>query len=188
MVLRHDLRDGGLSRAARTHDPLRNQGATLCCASNSGGMGSSLKDREAMRTQTRALNDTRTVRQERPICDRSSASPWNVSQNTRVGCVSYQAEHQGYRLTALAEPVKSGLHAAHLAIEGPGCPTQRGFHALDYFYDPTQALRYAIRWGRIWVDHRLAKVATQRVESSAPAGTAALPLTEQRANRADHHE
>ncbi|MGF6935725.1 hypothetical protein OKW41_004887 [Paraburkholderia sp. UCT70] len=143
-----------------------------------------------MRTQTKRLNETPTVRQERSvtISGQNLASQWNVSQSRRIGSVSYQAEHQGYRLTARAEPVESALHAAHLVIEGPGCPTQRCFHALDYFYDPAQALQYAIRWGRIWVDHRLTKVAPQRGVSASPASSAELLLKEERTNRAGDHE
>jgi hypothetical protein len=133
-------------------------------------MGSSSKDREAMRTQTKRLNETPTLSRE------------------RAGSVSCQAQYQGYRLTARAEPVKSALHAAHLVIEGPGCPTQCCFHALDYFYDPAQALQYAIRWGRIWVEHRLTKVASQRVISTSPASKAELVLKEERTNRAGNHE
>jgi hypothetical protein len=133
-------------------------------------MGSSSKDREAMRTQTKRLNETPTLSRE------------------RSGSVSCQAQYQGYRLTARAEPVKSALHAAHLVIEGPGCPTQCCFHALDYFYDPAQALQYAIRWGRIWVEHRLTKVASQRVISTSPASKAELVLKEERTNRAGNHE
>jgi len=137
-------------------------------------MGSSSKDREAMRKQTRHLNETPTLSRERSVAI--------------IGPVSCQAQCQGYRLTARAEPVKSALHAAHLVIERPGCPTQRCFHALDYFYDPAQALQYAIRWGRIWVEHRLAKVAVQRVISTSPASNAELLLKEERTNRAGNHE
>jgi hypothetical protein len=133
-------------------------------------MGSSLKDREVMRTQTKRLNETPTLSRE------------------RSGSVSCQAQYQGYRLTARAEPVKSALHAAHLVIEGPGSPTQRCFHALDYFYDPAQALQYAIRWGRIWVEHRLTKVAAQRVISTSSASNAELLLKEKRTNGAGNHE
>ena len=89
-----------------------------------------------MRKQTKRLNETPTLSRE------------------RSGSVTCHAQYQGYRLTARAEPVRSALHAAHLVIEGPGYPTQRCFHALDHFFDPAQALQYAIRWGRIWVEHR----------------------------------
>jgi hypothetical protein len=89
-----------------------------------------------MRTHIKRLNETPTLSRE------------------RSGSVSCQAQYRGYRLTARAEPVKSALHAAPLVIEGPGCPTRRCFHALDNFYDPAQALQYAIR-GQVRSQRRL---------------------------------
>ena len=139
-----------------------------------------------MRTQSKRLKEMQTIRQEHSITigDQNLASQRNVSPGRRTCAASEQAEHHGYRLTARAEPVKSALHAAHLVIEGPGCPTPRCFHALDYFYDPAQALRYAIRWGRIWVDHRLAKAAAERVVSACREPHS----KDERTNRADNHE
>jgi hypothetical protein len=125
-------------------------------------MGSSLKDRKAMRTQTKRLNETPPLSPE------------------RSGTVSCRTQYQGYRLMARAEPVRSALHAAHLVIEAPCYPTQRCFNALDYFYDPALAVQYAIRWGRIWVEHRLTNVAVQRVISTKPASNAALLLHKER--------
>ena len=144
-----------------------------------------------MRTQTKRQNEMPKVRQECIVTisgENDLASQWNVSQGRRIAALSDQAEDQGYRLTARAEPVKSALYAAHLVIEGPGCRTPRCFHALDYFYDPAQALRYAIRWGRIWVDHRAAKVAAERVASASAASYTELPLKEERADWVDNHE
>ncbi|SAL06543.1 transcriptional regulator [Caballeronia calidae] len=89
---------------------------------------------------------------------------------------------------AQAEALKGALHAAHLVIEGPSCPTQRCFHALDYFYDPAQALQYAIRWGRIWVDHRLTKDAARRVLTISPASSREVLLKGERADQAGDHE
>jgi len=144
-----------------------------------------------MKMQTKRLNETLTVRSERSITirNRNLSSQWNGSQNRRIGAVNDQAEHQGYRLTARAEPAKSALHAAHLVIEGPGCPTPRYFHALDYFYEPGQALRYAIRWGRLWVDHRLTNLAAEHVVSTRPASCTELRLEKERTpHRACDHE
>jgi hypothetical protein len=143
-----------------------------------------------VKAQTKRLNETPTVGQDRSVTigGHVLASQWNVSRSRRTGTVSYQAQHQGYRLTAQAEPVKSALHAAHLVIEGPNCSAQRCFHALDYFYDPAQALQYAIRWGRIWVDHRLANIAAQRLATASLASSAELLLKERRTDRADDHE
>ena len=59
--------------------------------------------------------------------------------------------HRGYQLTASTCPVHGGLHAADLVIEKPG-RSPESFSALDYFFDDQQALKYATRWGRIWVD------------------------------------
>ncbi|SAL88739.1 transcriptional regulator [Caballeronia arvi] len=144
-----------------------------------------------MRTQTKRLNETPKVRQERIVTtsgETNLTSQRNVAQGRRIAALSGQAEHQGYRLTARAEPVKSALYAAHLVIEGPGCRTPRRFHALDYFYDPAQALRYAIRWGRIWVDLRHTKVAAERVASASSANYTEPPLKEERADWVDNHE
>lgn len=71
----------------------------------------------------------------------------------RIGTVSCRVGYRGYCLTAQAKPTTVDLHAADLVIESPSCPARR-FRALDYFYDAAQALRYAISWGRIWVDHQ----------------------------------
>jgi hypothetical protein len=59
--------------------------------------------------------------------------------------------HRGYRLIARACPAHGGLHAADLVVEKSG-RAPKTFAALDYFFDDEQALRYATRWGRIWVD------------------------------------
>jgi hypothetical protein len=146
-----------------------------------------------MRTQTKRLNEMPKVRQERIVTisgETNLTFQWNVWQSRRIAAVGNgnQAEHQGYRLTARAEPLKSALYAAHLVIEGPGRRTPRCFHALDYFYDPAQALRYAIRWGRIWVDHRPTKVAAGRVASASAASYTEPPSKEERADRVDNHE
>jgi len=144
-----------------------------------------------MRTQTKRLNETPKVRQERIVTisgENNLACQSNVSQGRRIHAVSDQAGHQGYRLTARAEPVKSALCAAHLVIEGPGCRTPRCFHALDYFYDPAEALRYAILWGRIWVDHRRTKVTAERVTSASAASCTEPPLKEEWSDRVDNHE
>ncbi|WP_063774615.1 hypothetical protein [Caballeronia cordobensis] len=147
-----------------------------------------------MRTQTKRQDEMPKVRQECIVTisgENDLASQWNVSQGRRIAALSDQAEDQGYRLTARAEPVKSALYAAHLVIEGPGCRTPRCFHALDYFYDPAQALRYAIRWGRIWVDHRPTKVAAERGGSESSESSESCtepPLKEERADWVGNHE
>ncbi|HKU01046.1 MAG TPA: hypothetical protein VJS30_31595 [Paraburkholderia sp.] len=86
-------------------------------------------------------------------------------------------EHNGYCLRARANPASRDLYAADLVIERPGSPS-RHFHALDHFYDAGQALRYATRWGRIWVDHQVRKIAgkTLRFVIRDPANPAAALL------------
>jgi hypothetical protein len=64
--------------------------------------------------------------------------------------VELLAVHKGYRLTASADE-QGALHAANLVIEQDGHAPYR-FPALDYFYDPQQAVDYAAQWGRLWVD------------------------------------
>jgi len=71
---------------------------------------------------------------------------------------SYGSKYKGYDLTACAKPTHRDLYAADVAIDRPGCST-RHFLALDYFYTAAEALRYATRWGKLWIDHRLQKVA-----------------------------
>ncbi|WP_235366343.1 hypothetical protein [Caballeronia zhejiangensis] len=79
-----------------------------------------------------------------------------AAHSRRVEPLDCCAEHEGYRLNALARPTTDELYAADLVIVRPGFAS-RHFRALDQFYDATQALRYAMRWGRIWVDHELEK-------------------------------
>ncbi|SEF13448.1 hypothetical protein SAMN02787142_8066 [Burkholderia sp. WP9] len=79
-----------------------------------------------------------------------------ILQTGRTDPLNCCADHEGYRLNACARPTNNGLYAADLVIGRAGFPS-RHFSALDYFYDARQALRYATRWGRIWVDHQLKK-------------------------------
>ena len=144
-----------------------------------------------MRTQTKRLNETSKATQERIVTISGEAnltSQWNVSQSRRIAAVGDQAEHEGYRLTARAEPVKSALYAAHLVIEGPCCRTPRCFHALDCFYDPVRALRYAIRWGRIGSTRGPRKSLRSASHRQARQATTEPPLNEERADWVDNHE
>ncbi|WP_353557925.1 hypothetical protein [Paraburkholderia terrae] len=88
------------------------------------------------------------------ITGRSADRQAILLQTGRTDPLNYYAEHGGYRLNASARPTNNELYAADLVIERPGL-SSRHFRALDYFYDARQALRYATRWGRIWVDHQL---------------------------------
>jgi hypothetical protein len=64
---------------------------------------------------------------------------------------SSTTSHRGFLLTASSCPAHSGLLAADLVVQKPG-HAPRCFPALDYFFDHEQAVTYATRWGRIWVD------------------------------------
>lgn len=90
-----------------------------------------------------------------------------VSHMGRIGTVSCRVGHKGYCLTAQAKPTNADLYAADLMIESPSCPVRR-FRALDYFYDAAQAVRYAVSWGRIWVDHQSGQ--DTRVSATANGG------------------
>lgn len=79
-----------------------------------------------------------------------------IWQNARTGALESCAQHEGYLLEACARPTRNELYAADLVIGRPGFPSRR-FRALDYFYDARQALGYATRWGRIWIDHQVKK-------------------------------
>jgi hypothetical protein len=72
--------------------------------------------------------------------------------------LSYCSHYKGYRLTAHATPGHGELYAADVVIQ-PAGGSARHFRALDYFYTVAEALVYATRWGRIWVDYQLSKIA-----------------------------
>ncbi|SMG52653.1 hypothetical protein [Paraburkholderia susongensis] len=93
-----------------------------------------------------------------PVTGRSADGQAIILQTGRTDPLICCADHEGYRLNACARPTNNELYAADLVIGRPGFPS-RHFRALDYFYDAGQALRYATRWGRIWVNHQLKKTA-----------------------------
>jgi hypothetical protein len=64
---------------------------------------------------------------------------------------SSTTSHRGFLLTASSCPVHGGLLAADLVVQQPG-HAPRSFPALDFFFDHEQAVNYATRWGRIWID------------------------------------
>ena len=78
-------------------------------------------------------------------------------QARHVAPLSYCSTYKGYRLSVHARPANTDLYAADLVIEQSNSSSCK-FRALDYFYTAAEALGYATRWGRIWVDHRLQKV------------------------------
>jgi len=115
-----------------------------------------------MTTQTKHSFKAVQVRKTRAIqvANRPADRQVPVSQALNVEPLSYGSKYKGYGLTARAQPSHSDLYAADVAIERPGCSTRR-FLALDYFYSEAEALGYATRWGKLWVDHRLRKVAVR---------------------------
>jgi hypothetical protein len=64
--------------------------------------------------------------------------------------------YKGYRMTPSARPLDNGLYAASLELESQRGPSTDidSFEALDYFFEAEQALAYALRWGKLWIDNR----------------------------------
>jgi hypothetical protein len=64
--------------------------------------------------------------------------------------------YKGYKVAPVAQRLPNGLFAANLTIEETS-PLQGhaySFDALDYFFDEENALAYAFRWARMWIDSR----------------------------------
>jgi len=63
--------------------------------------------------------------------------------------------YKGYQVSAAATPLHNGLYAATLLIQkaADGCAQALQFKELDYFFEESQALAYATRWGRLWIDN-----------------------------------
>jgi hypothetical protein len=64
--------------------------------------------------------------------------------------------YKGYEMTPSAPRLGNGLFAADLVLEshrGPYTDVER-FEALDYFFEAEQAVAYALRWGKLWIDAR----------------------------------
>jgi hypothetical protein len=64
-------------------------------------------------------------------------------------------QYKGYQVRAAATPLHNGLYAATLRLEKTADHSTEAlqFQELDYFYEPAQALAYATRWGRLWIDN-----------------------------------
>jgi hypothetical protein len=64
-------------------------------------------------------------------------------------------QYKGYQVRAAATPLHNGLYAATLLIEKPADNRAQTLQIkeLDYFFDAAQALAYATRWGRLWIDN-----------------------------------
>jgi len=71
--------------------------------------------------------------------------------------MTQQSQYKGYLVHAAATPLHNGLYAATLQIEKPAeaCASTARFPELDYFFEEEQALAYATRWGRLWIDNKI---------------------------------
>ncbi|WP_143750148.1 hypothetical protein [Caballeronia ptereochthonis] len=98
----------------------------------------------SLATRPHPLSDARAMR----VCE------------VRTATLTCCAEFAGYRLTADAPRAHAHLYSADLLIEGPN-HTHWSFRALDFFYDPAEALAYSIEWGRLWVENNEHEVATR---------------------------
>ena len=128
----------------------------------SGGADHVFEKGKAMTTQTKHPFEAVQVRKARAIevSIRPADMQMPLSQARHVDPSSYCSKYRGYALTANAQPTNTDLYAADVVIERPGGST-RCFRALDYFYTAAEALGYATRWGRIWIDHQLRKAAVR---------------------------
>ena len=63
--------------------------------------------------------------------------------------------YKGYEVAPTAQRLPNGLFAANLTIGKTAANQEQAysFDALDYFFDEENALAYAFRWGRMWIDH-----------------------------------
>lgn len=70
--------------------------------------------------------------------------------------MNQHSQYKGYLVSAAATPLHNGLYAATLLIEKVAevCTQAARFAELDYFFEEEQALAYATRWGRMWIDNR----------------------------------
>ncbi|MEW9583714.1 transcriptional regulator [Paraburkholderia sp. DGU8] len=63
--------------------------------------------------------------------------------------------YKGYEVAPAAQLLPNGMFAANLTIEKTSANNGKAysFDALDYFFDEENALAYACRWARVWVDN-----------------------------------
>jgi len=70
--------------------------------------------------------------------------------------MNQHSQYKGYLVCAAATPLHNGLYAANLLIEkisAAQAPASQ-FPELDYFFEEAQAVAYATRWGRMWIDSK----------------------------------
>jgi len=68
--------------------------------------------------------------------------------------MNQHSHYKGYAVHAAATPLHNGLYAANLHIERLAERRQEAarFAELDYFFEEAQAVAYATRWARMWID------------------------------------
>lgn len=131
----------------------------LCRAGNAAELTTSWKNGKAMTTHAKHPLEAVQVGAAPAIefANEPTDTQMPAPHTRHVVPSSYCSIYRGYGLSAHARPANTDLYAADLLIERSGSSPSH-FRALDYFYSAAEALRYATRWGRIWVDHRLRKV------------------------------
>ena len=130
-----------------------------CRAGNAAGLTTCWKNGKAMTTQAKDPLEAVQVGKAPAVefANRPTDMQMPATEARHVAPLSYCSKCRGYGLSAHARPANTDLYAADLVIERSGS-SPRHFRALDYFYSAAEALGYATRGGRIWVDHRLRKV------------------------------
>jgi hypothetical protein len=67
--------------------------------------------------------------------------------------MNHSLSYKGYAVAPEAARQPNGLFAANLTIENTqGEKRAYSFSAIDYFFDEENALAYASRWARVWID------------------------------------
>ena len=67
--------------------------------------------------------------------------------------MTHALRYKGYAVAAAAALQPNGLFAANLTIEKThGQGRAYSFDAIDFFFDEENALAYASRWERLWID------------------------------------
>ncbi|WP_186137113.1 transposase [Burkholderia gladioli] len=97
--------------------------------------------------------------------------------SVRFATVAPQSEpYRGYTLYGTAQPVQNMMYRAWAEIAQDGRRVERSGLIGPRFSDPEAAERYAIAWGRDWVDHQLALEVQPDAAADAPREVRAEPV------------
>ncbi|POS05760.1 transposase [Burkholderia gladioli] len=97
--------------------------------------------------------------------------------SVRFATVAPQSEpYHGYTLYGTAQPVQNMMYRAWAEIAQDGRRVERSGLIGPRFSDPEAAERYAIAWGRDWVDHQLALEVQPDAAADAPREVHAEPV------------